>query len=237
MHEGHRKRLLERAMSGENLQDHEILEIILFNPIPRQNTNETAHALLTAFGSLRNVLAASEEELKSVEGVGVATARYLKCVSALCERVVSAGEPAPLAYNYFGFSAFLGDRYKNLRQEVLDLFCLDARDFVKNSMRFTSHDSGRVTLSLDDVSRAFLAHHPQGIVVAHNHPSAKCEPSPQDDEFTAQLQILCSLNKVKLRDHIIVGEDGMFSYYLHGRLEDMEDAYNVEKIISEKNIL
>ena len=40
MHEGHRKRMLERLEKAEgSLAEHELLEILLFNAIPRKNTN------------------------------------------------------------------------------------------------------------------------------------------------------------------------------------------------------
>ena len=77
MHEGHRKRMLQRLEHGEGLQDHELLEVLLFNAIPRKNTNPLAHELLTAFSSLGELFGASYEELLDVDGVGPETAAYL----------------------------------------------------------------------------------------------------------------------------------------------------------------
>ena len=74
MHEGHRKRMLTRLEQGGALQDHELLEILLFNAVPRKNTNPLAHELLAAFSSLEGVLGAGTEELMSVKGVGPETA-------------------------------------------------------------------------------------------------------------------------------------------------------------------
>ena len=66
MHEGHRQRMLQRLGDAKHLQDHELLEILLFNAIPRKNTNPLAHELLSAFGSLEGVLRAVYEELLRV---------------------------------------------------------------------------------------------------------------------------------------------------------------------------
>ena len=71
MHEGHRKRMLSRAESDvAGMNDHELLEIVLFRTIPRQNTNPLAHELISAFGSLEGVFRASFEQLLAVKGVG-----------------------------------------------------------------------------------------------------------------------------------------------------------------------
>ena len=88
MHEGHRKRMIERLENGEaGLSDHEILELLLFNAIPRKNTNEIAHALLNKFGSISAISRADLESLKAVEGIGEGTAAYLRCVFLLMERM------------------------------------------------------------------------------------------------------------------------------------------------------
>ncbi len=57
-HLGHRQRLRERFMSGgaEALADYEMLEIVLFHAIPRQDTKPIAKALLKRFGSYAGVL-------------------------------------------------------------------------------------------------------------------------------------------------------------------------------------
>lgn len=72
LHDGHRQRSKRRylALGAEGMEDHQLLELLLFYAIPRQDTNETAHRLIQRFGSLQGVLHAAPEELTSVEGVG-----------------------------------------------------------------------------------------------------------------------------------------------------------------------
>ena len=84
LHEGHRKRLRERAMKGieENFQEHEILELLLSFVIARKDTNDLAHQLINTFGSLNNVLEAPYSSLISFDGLGrflpVSYISYLK---------------------------------------------------------------------------------------------------------------------------------------------------------------
>ena len=78
-HAGHRKRLIEKLEKGM-LHEHEVLEALLFNAVPRKNTNDLAHRLLAEFGSVPAVLEAPISLLKKVDGVGESVAAYIKCV-------------------------------------------------------------------------------------------------------------------------------------------------------------
>ena len=78
-HEGHRERLKMRAWEEGllNLPPHEVIELILYYSIPRQNVNGLAHALINRFGSVKGVLDASYDDLFSVMGVGHSVAKSL----------------------------------------------------------------------------------------------------------------------------------------------------------------
>ena len=55
-HDGHRDRMFSRIQEYgvRCLEDHELLEVLLFYSLPRVNTNEIAHDLLDEIGSLEN---------------------------------------------------------------------------------------------------------------------------------------------------------------------------------------
>lgn len=84
-HAGHRKRMRARVCAPVSIrvEEHELIEVMLFYAIPRKNVNNTAHLLLSRFGSICGMLDASEEELMTVPGIGRATAQYLRKFSAL----------------------------------------------------------------------------------------------------------------------------------------------------------
>ena len=234
MHEGHRARMLERLAQNETLQDHELLEVVLYNAIPRKNTNEIAHALLSAFGSLRGVFAATPAALAEIPGVGKSTAAYLCAVSALFARVEETQTSLPRIVNAEGFSAFLTERYRGLKEEVIELFCLDSHDAVTFCKRYTAHAVDIASVPVAELSRLIVSRRPSAVVLAHNHPAAPAVPSYEDDSFTAKLQMLCSMNNVVLGDHFIVGTDGTYSYFLSGRLEEIRMAYNVTNLVHRK---
>lgn len=83
LHHDHRKRVKEsfRATGLDGLHDHNVLEILLFYSIPREDTNETAHLLLDEFGSFPAIFEASIDELKKVEGIGIESATFIRFIA------------------------------------------------------------------------------------------------------------------------------------------------------------
>ena len=88
-HDGHRQRLKERFLKEglDHFSDVQVLELLLFYAIPRQDTNPIAHNLLEHFGSLAQVLEAPVEELEKVPGIGRNKAFALRLRGSLCEHV------------------------------------------------------------------------------------------------------------------------------------------------------
>lgn len=63
-----------------------------------------------------------------------------------------------------------------------------------------------------------LAHAAAGLIVAHNHPSGDCTPSPEDCEATSRLRRAGELLGIPVLDHVIVSERGYLSFKEQGLL-------------------
>jgi DNA repair protein RadC len=63
-----------------------------------------------------------------------------------------------------------------------------------------------------------LEHNAAAIILAHNHPSGKCEPSRADIEITNQIRTILGIINVSLLDHIIVSYPNTYSFAEHGDL-------------------
>ena len=231
MHKGHRQRISQRLEgSGKDLQDHELLEILLFNAIPRKNTNGIAHSLIEAFGSLYGVFHATPDQLRSVKGVGPEVAAYLRCIGLIMPRAEKTNTDT-IKFNLQSFSEHVSQSFAALDQEVIEIFCLDGSERVKSSRRFTSDSASKVQVRSEEINRYIITVSPAGIVAAHNHPEGICRPSVEDDRFTAQLMMTCSMNNVKFYDHLITGKDGVYSYFRAGKMEDIRKNFNVDKLL------
>jgi len=84
---GHRQRLRERFLSVglHGFAEHEVLELVLTLAIPRRDVKTQAKRLLEQFGSLRGVMDASPEALRSVDGIGNAAITALGIIRAVAE--------------------------------------------------------------------------------------------------------------------------------------------------------
>lgn len=82
LHAGHRQRMRTRFLCTglDGFADHEVLELLLFYAIPRQDVNPMAHELLNKFGTLPAVLDAPINELCTVRGVGPKIAQFLTLI-------------------------------------------------------------------------------------------------------------------------------------------------------------
>lgn len=60
-----------------------------------------------------------------------------------------------------------------------------------------------------------------GIIVCHNHPSGGIEPSDPDRRFTKTLKRAGDLLGVRFLDHVIIGDEGFYSFCDNGQLNDV----------------
>lgn len=235
LHEGHRKRMYEKFASGELLQEHERLEMLLFNAYPRKNTNPIAHQLLNAFGSMRGVFEADLKKLTEIEGVGESVAMYLKCVGACAKPAYSSNASERFLKNYRDFKEFAVNRLRSKTEEVLELYMLEKNGAVKYIFSRTDGSGHKVSAERDEISSAIASTKPYGILVAHNHLTGDSRPSAQDDKFTAEISMLCNLSGVVLYDHCIYAADNnVYSYFTEGRLDDIKRKFNINALINDR---
>ena len=234
MHEGHRKRMYEKLKSGAPLYDHELLEILLFNAIPRKNTNPVAHALISTFGSLSGVLDADLDELKSVEGVGESVALYISSIGECLKRTNTVNSGFAILKNRKDIDDFVTMRLRTRNSEVLEFYFLDKAGRVTSIHPFSCGDAHKVEVASQKISSVLASVKPYSVIVAHNHPRGPAAPSVNDGLFTREMQVICSLNGVDLQDHCIVGADGeIYSYFRSGEIDGIKDRYTFRKILDE----
>ena len=68
------------------------------------------------------------------------------------------------------------------------------------------------------------------IILFHNHPSGNCKPSIDDDELTKRITQLSSLAGVDFVDHLIVGDEGYYSYSNEGRYDVLKPQSRINNL-------
>ena len=231
LHDGHRQRMYEKVEKGV-LADHEWLEVLLFSALPRKNTNELAHRLIAQFGSVLNVFSASMEELQKVNGVGVSVAAQLHVIGQFFEKYQHQQEP-----KYYGkftsrdFLPFVKNVYKDVFVEVVDIYLLDGEGKILQKKRFSVESICMVKVLPEEISSFLITEGVSGAVMVHNHPFGEATPSESDDLMTKNCQMLCSMHNKLFCDHIIYAPNGMYSYYLSGRMSQISKNYSVSQFL------
>ncbi len=232
-HSGHRQRMYEKLREGK-LLEHERLEALLFNAVPRKNTNELAHRLLATFGTIRGLFDAEMEQLTSVNGVGESVASYLYLIGSFYKNYYeTSGEDRPKRYEKTEFREYVKRAYACREDEVLDFYLLDKNGNICLKRRFTGEGATKhsVEFSPEAFTAILVEEKPAGIVAVHNHPTGLAEPSGSDDEATAKCQMACSFHNVLFCDHLIYGNGEVYSYYDSGKMREISKECSVAQVL------
>ena len=68
------------------------------------------------------------------------------------------------------------------------------------------------------IMQAAILSNATAIILAHNHPSGSTIPSQADNDLTSKIKGFCGFIDITLQDHIIVTQEGYFSFADEGQL-------------------
>lgn len=86
--------------------------------------------------------------------------------------------------------------------------------------------SGGITSTVVDVMLIFqvcIKANATNLILVHNHPGGSLKPSPQDDAITEKVFVAAKYLDVKIHDHVIVADEGYYSYTDEGRMDDYKN--------------
>jgi len=220
IHDGHRERLRARfqAEGLDNFTEFQVLELLLFYCIPRQDTNELAHALIDQFGSLPQVLETGTKELMTVKGIGQNTATFLNLIPAVAryygvERSKREEKPL-LTINDCG--EYLRQRFKGQSNETVYLLCLDAKCKPRCCPKIGEGSVNSAGVPIRRVVEAALGANATSAILAHNHPSGLALPSHEDVVTTRRVAAALDAVEVRLADHIVMADNDFTSMLQSG---------------------
>ncbi len=209
IHDGHRQRLRERFLKEglENFEQIQVLELLLFYCIPRQDTNPIAHALLNRFGSLSGVLEAPVAELKKVPGVGENAATYLSLILAASRYYRTCPtEKAVFIQSVEDYGTLLSDCLQGRHNETVYLLCIDAKRKLLSCEEVGEGSVNSAAVPIRRIVEMALANNASSVVLAHNHPSGFAVPSEEDIRTTYRLAAALQAVEITLVDHIVVAD-------------------------------
>lgn len=210
----HRQRAKQAYLNygADSIQDHNLLEMILFYAIPRRDVKPIAYNLINRFGSIENVFSADISELTEVNGVGESTAILLNLIYETNKRCnFNKNKEKLFVSSHKDSKEFVTNILKDEKKEKFIALTLTANNKIINYYVIGEGEVDCLNVDPKVILKYVLSDSAPKVIIAHNHPQGSYEPSKTDLEFTKNLSILLNSLNIKLFDHIIVGENGTLS--------------------------
>jgi len=217
----HRKRLRERFDQGgaAAMPDYELLELVLFRAIPRQDVKPLARGLLDAFGDFNRVVSAPAERIAAMPGAGPAVVQELKIVEAAAQRMARARViQRPVISSWDAVLDYCHTTMAHRETESFRVLYLDRKNVLIADEEQGSGTVDHVPVYPREVLKRALLLNASALILVHNHPSGDPTPSDADVAMTKQIETGAEALGLRLHDHLIIGKSRELSFRSDGFL-------------------
>ncbi|MEO0402050.1 MAG: DNA repair protein RadC [Pseudomonadota bacterium] len=217
----HRKRLRTRFMEGgaQAMPDYELLELVLFRAIPRQDVKPLAHLMMAEFGDFNRVISAPVERLRAVKGIGDAVITELKIIEAAAQRLARAKVlNKHVISSWDALIDYCHTSMAHRETEQFRVLFLDRKNVLIADEEQGKGTVDHVPVYPREVAKRALELNASAMILVHNHPSGDPTPSQSDIDMTAQMDMACGALGLTLHDHLIVGKSRELSFKSEGYL-------------------
>ncbi|HMU45774.1 MAG TPA: DNA repair protein RadC [Chitinophagaceae bacterium] len=213
-----REKLL--TSGAENLSNSELLAILIHNGTRQKSAVDLAKEILKlGKDNLVELGKLSVKELMRIKGIGEAKAITIAAAMELGRRRQASTPPEKTAVsNSNDIAHFLRVKLKDFHREVFAVLFLNRANKINH---FEIISEGGITGTVADpriILKKALEENAVSVILCHNHPSGSLKPSRADEELTHKIKEAARFLDIKVLDHIIVSEDGYFSFADEGLL-------------------
>ncbi len=217
--------LLEEK-GAESLTDAQLLAILFRNGSEGERALEMAQRILAEFENedsvkdpLLSLFQSSAGRLKRFRGIGRVKAIEIKAVSEIARRIYTKASLAKveiidsetIASTYMDLALSLREEHIWLLLFNSKMGLISQRELSKGTLTYSTLNEREIFLEGEEKGA-------YGFVVVHNHPSGSSKPSASDDRLTDSLMHQGDVMHMPLLDHIIVGKNNFYSYWLEGKI-------------------
>jgi DNA repair protein RadC len=209
-----------QAKGAAALSNSELLAILINNGTREKSALELAKDVM-ALGknNLNEIGKLSLKDLQKLKGIGSAKAITIAAALEIGRRR-QAGEL--LSKTVIRTSGDIAQYLKSiLRDYTYEVFAVVFLNRANKIIDFQIISTGGLTGTVADprvILKKAIEAEACAIVLSHNHPSVNLKPSRADEELTLKIKNAASFLDIKVADHIIVSDEGYFSFADEGLL-------------------
>ena len=209
-----------QAKGAAALSNSELLAILINNGNKKKSALQIAKdILLVGQNNLDELGKLSLKDLQKINGIGIAKAITIAAAMELGRRRMNSDFLNKAIVRSSGEIAnYLKSVLKDHPHEVFAVLFLNRANKI---LHFEIVSSGGLTGTVADpriILKKALETGATSIVLSHNHPSGSLKPSRADEELTQKIRQAAMYLDIKVLDHIIVSDEGYFSFADEGLL-------------------
>ena len=207
-HERPRERLF--AKGADALSDQELLAVILGKGTKAHDVLALSRMTIKIIDD--NGIGVKPEDLTDIDGMGRAKAALLCAAFEFVRRRirpegVKIGRPSDILP--------LIQHYTDRKQEHFLCIALNGANEVIYVHVITIGLVNQSHVHPREVFADVITERASAVIIAHNHPSGRLEPSPEDCEITQRIKAASQILGIELLDHIIFARTGYYSFSEH----------------------
>lgn len=208
------------AKGPQRLSDAELLAILIGHGHAEYSALDLSRNLLLACSNdLENLGKKTVQDLMKIKGIGTAKAVSVLAAIELGRR----RQAAPLQQRQAirssqEMAGMLRSQFKDLPHEIFAVVYMNQANRVLLTEIISE---GGITGTVADprlILKRALEKQSTSVVLCHNHPSGNRMPSEADKTMTQKIKQAAAYLDIRVLDHIIVSDDGYFSFADEGLL-------------------
>lgn len=195
-----------------SMQDYELLELYLFNSIPRRDVKPLAKTLIDQFGSFAEVITAPRDKLIKVNGISEKTAADLKIILAAAQKLGQQNLiNRPVLSSWSELVSYCRMTMQYETKEQFRVLFLDKKNRLIKDEVLGQGTIDRAPVYPREIIKSALTHDSTALILVHNHPSGESSPSQSDIDITRAIVEAASTIGIQVHDHLIVGRNNTSS--------------------------
>ena len=213
-----REKLLLKG--AENLSNSELLAILIHNGTKAKSAVDLGKEILKLGKDNLNELGKlTVKQLTKIKGIGEAKAITIAAALELGRRRQNTSSLEKVVItSSTEIANYLRTALKDYRHEVFAVIFLNRANKINH---FEVISQGGLTGTVADpriILKKALEEDAVSIILSHNHPSGSLKPSRADEALTSKIKEAARFLDIRVIDHIIVSEDGYYSFADEGLL-------------------
>jgi DNA repair protein RadC len=202
------------------LSNSELIAILINNGSKDKSAVDLAKEVLRLGSNNLNELGKlSLKDFQKIKGIGSAKAITIAAALELGRRRQAAATlEKPVVKNSKDIAQYLKAILKDFTYEVFAVLFLNQANKINH---FEIVSRGGIAGTVADpriILKKALEEDATSIILSHNHPSGSLKPSKADEILTQKIKEAAQYFDIKVIDHIIVSEEGFYSFADEGLL-------------------